>query len=70
MAPTQKINPLEDREGGITREEKRQIFSRLDETMCKKVVESIMDEGPGIQFDDIIGLADVKQSLIENIIYP
>ena len=38
--------------------------------MCKKVVESIMDEGPGIQFDDIIGLADVKQSLIENIIYP
>ena len=38
--------------------------------MCKKVIETIMDDGPGVQFDDIIGLTEVKQSLTENIIYP
>lgn len=29
-----------------------------------------MDQGPGVQWNDIIGLVDVKQMLLENIIYP
>ena len=29
-----------------------------------------MDNGPGIQWNDIHGLLDVKQLLLENIIYP
>ena len=38
--------------------------------MCKQIIETIMDNGPGVTWDDIIGLADVKQALTENIIYP
>ena len=33
-------------------------------------METIMDQGPGVQWNDIIGLVDVKQMLLENIIYP
>ena len=29
-----------------------------------------MDEGPGVTWNDIIGLQEVKQQLLENIIYP
>lgn len=29
-----------------------------------------MDDGPGITWNDIIGLQEVKQQLLENIIYP
>ena len=29
-----------------------------------------METGPGIRWNDIIGLEDVKQTLMENIIYP
>lgn len=38
--------------------------------MCKQIIESIMDSGPGIHWNDIIGLIEVKQLLMENIIYP
>lgn len=33
-------------------------------------METILDKGPGVRWDDIEGLADVKQALYENIIYP
>jgi SpoVK/Ycf46/Vps4 family AAA+-type ATPase len=33
-------------------------------------METIIDKGPGIKWDDIEGLTDVKKSLVENIIYP
>jgi SpoVK/Ycf46/Vps4 family AAA+-type ATPase len=33
-------------------------------------METIIDKGPGIKWDDIEGLIDVKKSLVENIIYP
>ena len=61
---------MEDRPGGISREEKKEIFRTLDEAMCKRVMETIMDSGPGIHWNDIIGLEQVKQTLTENIIYP
>ena len=38
--------------------------------MCKQIIETIMDDGPGITWNDIIGLQEVKQQLLENIIYP
>ena len=33
-------------------------------------METVLDKGPGVRWDDIEGLADVKQALYENIIYP
>lgn len=39
---------LYDRPGGISREEKKAIFAKLDEAMCKQILETVMDEGPGI----------------------
>jgi len=38
--------------------------------MVKNIVETIIDSGPGVGWDDIEGLVDVKQALTENIIYP
>ena len=38
--------------------------------MVKNIVETIIDKGPGIKWDDIEGLSEVKKSLVENIIYP
>lgn len=38
--------------------------------MCKNIIETIMDDGPGVTWNDIIGLEQVKQSMLENIIYP
>lgn len=38
--------------------------------MCKQIIETIMDDGPGVTWNDIIGLQEVKQQLLENIIYP
>lgn len=38
--------------------------------MVKNIVETIIDNGPGVKWDDIEGLAEVKQALTENIIYP
>ena len=42
----------------------------MDEGMCKQIIETIMDNGPGVKWGDISGLQDVKQLLLENIIYP
>jgi SpoVK/Ycf46/Vps4 family AAA+-type ATPase len=38
--------------------------------MVANIVETIVDKGPGVKWDDIEGLKDVKQALFENIIYP
>ena len=31
-------------------------MARLDDNMCKQILETIMDSGPGVQWNDIIGL--------------
>ena len=51
---------MEERSGGITKEEKKQIFASLDEKLCKMIIETIIESGPGVRFQDIIGLQDVK----------
>lgn len=38
--------------------------------MIKVIMETVIDKGPGIKWDDIEGLSDVKKALFENIIYP
>ena len=45
-------------------------MQKLDQNMVKLIVETIIDTGPGVKWDDIQGLSDVKQALIENIVYP
>ena len=51
-------------------QERRQTLQKLDQTMVKVIVETIIDNGPGVRWDDIQGLKDVKQALFENIVYP
>jgi SpoVK/Ycf46/Vps4 family AAA+-type ATPase len=38
--------------------------------MVNVIMETIIDKGPGIKWDDIEGLSDVKRAIIENIVYP
>jgi len=38
--------------------------------MVKVIMETIIDHGPGIRWDDIEGLRDIKKAMVENIIYP
>jgi SpoVK/Ycf46/Vps4 family AAA+-type ATPase len=38
--------------------------------MVDVIIQTVLDHGPGIKWDDIEGLSGVKQTLVENIIYP
>jgi len=38
--------------------------------MVKVIIETIIDNGPGVRWDDIEGLEDVKDLLTENIVLP
>ena len=38
--------------------------------MVKSILETIIDQGPGVKWEDIQGLKQVKTALVENIIYP
>ena len=38
--------------------------------MVQNIIETIVDKGPGVKWDDIEGLKDVKKAIFENIIYP
>jgi SpoVK/Ycf46/Vps4 family AAA+-type ATPase len=38
--------------------------------MAKQISETIIDNGPGIKWEDICGLKDVKQALNEHIVLP
>lgn len=33
-------------------------------------MESMVDKSPGVKWDDILGLKQVKEALVENIVYP
>ena len=33
-------------------------------------METIIDKGPGIKWDDIEGLQEIKKAMVENIIFP
>jgi hypothetical protein len=41
-------------------EERRQTIAKLDPKMVANIVEKIFDKGPGVKWDDIEGLKDVK----------
>jgi SpoVK/Ycf46/Vps4 family AAA+-type ATPase len=49
---------------------RRETLAKLDQNMVKIIVETIVDNGPGVKWDDIQGLNEVKRQLMENIIFP
>jgi spastin len=51
-------------------QERKETIAKLDPKMSQVIMESILDKAPGVKWDDIEGLQDVKQALMENIIYP
>lgn len=50
--------------------ERKELLSKLDQNMVKSIMETILDKGPGVKWEDIEGLSDVKKAMVENIIYP
>ena len=56
--------------GSMSEDERRKNLAKLDQKMVQVIFESIIDKQPGIRFDDIQGIPEVKQTLIENIVYP
>ena len=46
------------------------MIAKLDQNMLKNIMETIIDTGPGISWEDIEGLHDIKKTMVENIIYP
>jgi|LauGreDrversion4_2_1035121.scaffolds.fasta_scaffold243904_2 SpoVK/Ycf46/Vps4 family AAA+-type ATPase len=50
--------------------ERKETVAKLDQKMVEHIIETIVDKGPGVKWDDIQGLSEVKQALFENIIYP
>lgn len=50
--------------------ERRALLEKLDQNMVKNIMETIIEKGPGVKWDDIEGLKVVKKALVENIIYP
>lgn len=53
-----------------TREEKRKILATLDQKKVDEIIQNVLSRGPGVHWDDIEGLHEVKQILVENIVYP
>ena len=51
-------------------EERKAALAKLDQKMVDTIIENVLDHGPGVHWNDIQGLKDVKQTLVENIIYP
>ena len=42
----------------------------MDKTHVDEIMQNKVDRNPGIHWDDIEGLEDAKQILVENIVYP
>jgi SpoVK/Ycf46/Vps4 family AAA+-type ATPase len=38
--------------------------------MVESIADSILDKSPSVKWEDIEGLVDVKEALVENIVYP
>lgn len=53
-----------------SKDERKAILATLDQKMVDIIIESVLDHKPGIKWDDIQGLRNVKQTLVENIVYP
>jgi SpoVK/Ycf46/Vps4 family AAA+-type ATPase len=50
--------------------ERRALLAKLDQKMVDSIADSILDKSPGVNWDDIEGLTEVKKTLVENIVYP
>jgi len=49
---------------------RRAELAKLDQKMVDVIINTVLDKGPGVHWKDIEGLSLVKQTLIENIVYP
>ena len=45
-------------------------LAKLDQKMVDMIIQTVLDHGPGVHWSDIEGLSEVKQTLVENIVYP
>ena len=51
-------------------EESKSKYGNIDPAVIKSIEETILDSSPNVHWDDVKGLADVKQVLKETIIMP
>jgi len=51
-------------------EERKKALAKLDQKMVSAIADSILDHSPGVAWDSIEGLSEVKKALVENIVYP
>ena len=56
--------------GAAAAEESKTPYGNLDPAVVKSIEETILDDSPNVHWDDVKGLADVKQVLKETIIMP
>ena len=42
----------------------------MDKALVEMINSTILEKGPGVHWDDIQGLSEVKETLMENIVYP
>ena len=52
------------------KEEAKSPYGNIDPAVVKSIEETILDNSPNVHWDDVKGLADVKQILKETIIMP
>ena len=55
---------------GNNEEEKKNPYGNVDPAVVKSIEETILDASPNVHWDDVKGLAEVKQILRETIIMP
>lgn len=70
-AKQDKKDSKKTRTGGqFTEKEQKEMLAKLDDNMVEQIRNSMIDSGPGVAWEDIIGLKDVKATLVESIVSP
>lgn len=71
LQPAQQMNQQQQaRQNQLNHQQRRAELAKLDQKMVDTIIQTILDKGPGVTWDDIQGLHGVKQTLVENIVYP
>ena len=56
--------------GAAAQEESKKPYGNIDPAVVRSIEETILDDSPNVHWDDVKGLAEVKQVLKETIIMP
>lgn len=54
----------------MSHQQRRQELAKLDQKMVDMIIQTVLQKGAEVRWSDIQGLHDVKQTLVENIVYP